>query len=185
MHFGSVSLTDEPARGATLYAVETAKAHGALVSYDPNYRASLWGDERSAVRQLLEPLGMADVLKVSDGELRLLTGTEDLEAGAARLAGYGVPLVIVTLGGEGAFYRFKGRTGRVPGVKCAVCDTNGAGDTFFGAVLARLAAFPGLDALEAGELEGIIALANRAASITVSRPGAIPAMPRLGELFPT
>ena len=41
-HVGSLSLTDEPARSTTLAAIKTAKAAGALISYDPNYRASLW-----------------------------------------------------------------------------------------------------------------------------------------------
>ena len=49
LHFGSVSLTAEPARTATLEAARTAKASGAWVSYDPNYRASLWPDEETAV----------------------------------------------------------------------------------------------------------------------------------------
>ena len=79
LHFGSVSLTTDPARSATLYAAETAKKHGAIISYDPNYRASLWSDEATAIEAMLEPLGLVDVLKVSDEELPLLTGTEDLE----------------------------------------------------------------------------------------------------------
>ena len=56
LHFGSVSLTAEPARSATLYAAKTAKELGAAVSYDPNYRASLWPDEETAVERMLEPL---------------------------------------------------------------------------------------------------------------------------------
>ena len=77
LHFGSVSLTTDPARTATLYAAETAKKHGAIISYDPNYRASLWSDEATAIQRMLEPLPMVDVLKVSDEEGPLLTGTED------------------------------------------------------------------------------------------------------------
>ena len=49
-HFGSLSLTDEPARQATLFAVKKAKENGALISYDPNYRAPLWPDEETAKR---------------------------------------------------------------------------------------------------------------------------------------
>ena len=80
LHFGSVSLTTDPARSATLYAAKTARENGALISYDPNYRASLWSDEATAIERMLEPLPMVDVLKVSDEELPLLTGTSDLEA---------------------------------------------------------------------------------------------------------
>ena len=182
LHFGSVSLTAEPARSATLYAAKTAKARGALISYDPNYRPSLWPDEATAVARMMEPLPLVDVLKVSDEELPLLTGTEDPEAGSAILAEKGIALVLITLGAKGAFYRFKGQTGHIPGVPCTVGDTNGAGDTFFGAALSQLAKLPSLDALDIPELERVVALANKAASITTSRHGAIPAMPTLEEL---
>ncbi len=183
LHFGSVSLTAEPARSATLYAAKTAKAHGAIISYDPNYRASLWSSEALAVERMLEPLGMVDVLKVSDEELPLLTGTDDLDAGSKLLADKGIRLVLVTLGANGAYYRFDGKTGHVPGVKCQVGDTNGAGDTFFGAALSQLAKFESLDAVSISDLETIVAIANKAASLTTSRHGAIPAMPTYDEVF--
>lgn len=182
LHFGSVSLTAEPARTATLEAARTARALGARISYDPNYRASLWSDEATAVQRMLEPLPLVDILKVSDEELPLLTGFTDPEAGSAKLAALGPRLVLVTLGADGAFFRFGELTGHVPGVPCAVGDTNGAGDTFFGAALSRLARREGLDGLNAGELEEILAFANKAASITTSRHGAIPAMPTLEEM---
>lgn len=183
LHFGSVSLTTDPARSATLYAAETAKKHGAIISYDPNYRASLWSDEATAIERMLDPLGLVDVLKVSDEELPLLTGTTDLEAGSQILADKGIRLVLVTLGANGAFYRFDGKTGHVPGVKVKVGDTNGAGDTFFGATLAQLAKFERLDDITTDALEQIISVSNKAASITTSRHGAIPAMPSFEEVF--
>ena len=175
VHFGSVSLTAEPAR--------TARELGKLVSYDPNYRASLWPDQRTAVERMREPLVMVDILKVSDEELPLLTGTEDLERGTALLAEKGIALIFVTLGPNGAFYRFNGQTGHVPGVPCKVGDTNGAGDTFFGAALSQLVKHERLEDISIPELERIAAFANRAASITTSRHGAIPAMPSLEEVL--
>ena len=182
LHFGSVSLTAEPARTATLRAAETARQQGVWVSYDPNYRASLWPDEASAVRSMLAPLPLADILKVSDEELPLLSGTADPSEGSRRLMAMGPKLVLVTLGAHGAFYRFAGGTGHVPGVPCVVGDTNGSGDTFFGAALSRLAKLRSLEALTIPELERILAFANKAASITTSRHGAIPAMPTLAEV---
>ena len=183
LHFGSVSLTTDPARGATLYAAKTAKGHGAIISYDPNYRASLWNSQAEAVEAMLEPLPMVDVLKVSDEELPLLTGTEDLEAGSKILADKGISLVLVTLGANGAYYRFKGCTGHVPGIRVKVGDTNGAGDTFFGAALSQLAKFEKLEDVTVAGLEKIIAVANKAAALTTSRHGAIPAMPSAKEVF--
>jgi fructokinase len=132
---------------------------------------------------MLEPLSMVDVLKVSDEELPLLTGTEDLEAGSKILADQGIALVLVTLGANGAFYRFGSQTGHIPGIKVKVGDTNGAGDTFFGATLAQLARFEKLEDMTVTELENIIAIANKAAALTTSRHGAIPAMPSREEVF--
>lgn len=182
LHFGSVSLTAEPARSATLHAARSAKGMGALVSYDPNYRANLWPDRQTAVARMQEPLELVDILKVSDEELPLLTGTDNLESGAAVLAEKGIPLIFVTCGSNGAFYRFKGQTGHVNGVPCKVGDTNGAGDTFFGAALSQLVKHEKLEDITAAELERIVAFANKAASITTSRHGAIPAMPTLAEM---
>lgn len=182
-HFGSVSLTCEPAYSATLYAAQKAKENGAILSYDPNYRASLWPDKQTAIVRMQEPLTLVDVLKVSDEELPLLTGTTDLEAGSAILAAKGIRLVLVTLGAKGSFYWYQGHTGQVPGVPCKVGDTNGAGDTFFGAFLSRLAKHSDLHTLTILELEEMLAFANRAASITTSRHGAIPAMPMLEEVL--
>jgi len=183
LHFGSVSLTTDPARSATLHAARTAKQFGAIISYDPNYRASLWSDEATAIQRMLEPLNMVDVLKVSDEELPLLTGTDDLDKGSQILADKGIALVLVTLGANGAYYRFGSHTGHIPGVKVKVGDTNGAGDTFFGATLAQLAKFEKLADITVPELETIITIANKAAALTTSRHGAIPAMPTYDEVF--
>lgn len=182
LHFGSVSLTREPARTTTLCAAETARALGAVITYDPNYRANLWPNRDTAIRRMRKPLDMVDILKISDEELPLLADTDDLEAGTAALAEHGIRLILVTLGPNGVFYRFGGKTGTVPGVPCTVGDTNGAGDTFFGAFLSRLSRLDGPDCLTADTLEEMLAFANKAASITTSRRGAIPAMPTLEEM---
>ena len=127
------------------------------------------------------PLPLVDILKVSDEELPLLTGTTDCENGTAQLAQNGIRLIFVTLGANGVCYRFGEKTGRVAGVPCKVGDTNGAGDTFFGAALSKLCKEE-LDTLTVDKLEGILTFANKAASITTSRHGTIPAMPTLEEI---
>lgn len=184
LHFGSVSLTAEPSRSATLAAVRRAKDLGAVISYDPNYRADLWPDKATACDWMKRPLDMVDILKVSEEELFLLSGSSCLEAGTKELTRRGVTLVLVTLGDKGAFYRMGDHTGHADAVPTQVADTNGAGDTFLGAVLSRLAcrAHPPLESLTVSELETILCFANHAASITCSRSGAIPAMPTLDEL---
>ena len=181
VHFGSVSLTADPSRTATLDAAARAKKMGAVITYDPNYRANLWKNKEEAIAQMKAPLPLVDILKVSDEELPLLTGTTDCESGTAQLAQNGIRLIFVTLGANGVFYRFGDKTGHVAGVPCKVGDTNGAGDTFFGAALSKLCKEE-LDTLTVDKLESILAFANKAASITTSRHGAIPAMPTLAEV---
>ena len=178
LHFGSVSLTAGMSRSATIFAARTAHKHGGLVSYDPNYRPALWANQAEAAEWMMIPLPLVDIIKLAEEELPLLTGTADLEEGTRILEDRGLSLIMVTLGGEGVFCRWKGETWRQPGV------TNGAGDTFLGAVLSRLCARgeKPLEGLERAELEDILAFANRAAAFTCSRSGAIPAMPTHAEL---
>ena len=181
VHFGSVSLTAEPARGSVLSAIRRAKSYGAVITYDPNYRARLWNDPREAIIAMREPLPFVDILKVSEEELPLLSGSEDWEEGSRRLMEKGISLILVTLGEAGCFYRLGHLTGRVPGVPAKVVDTNGAGDTFFGATLSKLCR-EDLSQLSTARLEAILTFANRAASLSTTRAGAIPAMPSLGEV---
>ena len=97
---------------------------------------------------------------------------------------YDIKLVLVTLGAKGAYYRFKDMGGVAEGVKVTVADTNGAGDTFFGAFLSRLAHMKKYNPSELSkeDIKQALAFANRAAAITTSRSGAIPAMPTLDEV---
>lgn len=185
LHFGSVSLTDEPSRTATLSAVRRARALGATITYDPNYRQRLWNSEAEAVEQMKKPLSLVDILKVSDEEILLICETDNIEEAARQLCEkYSIALVLVTLGAKGAYYRFKDYDGVVPGVKVTVADTNGAGDTFFGAFLSRMAYMKKYNPskLSKKDIEQVLAFANRAAAITTSRSGAIPAMPTLDEV---
>lgn len=184
LHFGSVSLTAEPARTATLGVAQRARELGILLSYDPNYRANLWPDRDTAVARMKEPLSLCHVLKLAEEELELLTGTGDLEGGSLALQQtYGIPLIVVTLGEGGSFYRLGDRTGRVAAQTVRVADTNGAGDTFLGALLSRLVLSGGLKGLTPEGLEEQLDFANRAAALTCTRPGAIPAMPVLEEVM--
>lgn len=186
LHVGSLSMTTSPGREACEVAVTTAKNKGVIISYDPNYRAALWDSEEHAIEMMKKLLPLADILKVSDEEMLMLTGTEDFEEGSRILAEYGPKLVLVTLGSKGVFVRHGDHAEVVPGFRVKVADTNGAGDTFFGAVLRRISARDAEGGLLADlgedELRSIVTYANKAASITCSRHGAIPAMPTAEEV---
>ena len=83
-HFGSLSLTDEPSRSTTQEAVRIARESGALITFDPNYRAPLWKSESEAAEQMLWGVKHADVVKISEEEMKLLLN-ETPEEGARRL----------------------------------------------------------------------------------------------------
>ena len=186
LHFGSVSMTEDPSRTATFNSALRAKNMGATITYDPNYRASLWDSVDDALVQMKMPLSIVDILKISNEELPLIADTDDPEEGTKLLSErYGIPLILLTLGAKGAYYRFGDCTGLCEGVKVKVADTNGAGDTFFGAFLsgmARLGKYKPSE-LSEDEIRELVIFANKAASITTSRSGAIPAMPTLDEVM--
>lgn len=182
LHIGSLSMTNSPSKEACEEAVKYAKENGAIISYDPNYRAALWDTEDHAVEMMKSLLPYADILKVSDEEMSMLTMVGDFEEGSRILAEYGAGIVLVTLGADGVFVRMGSKTATVPGFKVDVADTNGAGDTFLGAMLMQIAT--GMTGSEGvwTQLLGMVRYANKAASITCSRHGAIPAMPTADEL---
>lgn len=184
-HFGSLSMTEEPVLSATRFAVETARKSGCLISFDPNYRPTLWAGPEEA-RSRIEPvLEHVDILKVSEEEAEWLTGEKTVEKAAAALKARGISLVFVTLGAKGAFFSGIKAEGSVPSPDGRCVDTTGAGDSFFGAVLASLNRFGNEDikeGLDRETLEKITQYANRAATLTVGRKGAIPALPTKEEL---
>ena len=183
LHVGSLSLTDEPARGATFAAVERAKAAGAVISYDPNYRAALWRDAETAAAHMRSMVPYADVMKLSDEETALLTGETDPAAAVAVLLGQGVKCAAVTLGADGALTATADGTRRVPGFSVeAVVDTTGAGDAFWGGFLHRMLALDKApEELTADEAADCARWGNATAAVCVTRRGAIPAMPEPAE----
>ena len=184
LHFGSVSLTGEPSRSATLSAVKSARKAGRIVSYDPNYRPLLWEDAGTAKRQMAAGLKLADIVKVSEEEMTLLTGETDLEKGSAALARFGASLIFVSLGAGGAFYRSGDRCASLPAYDVKTIDTNGAGDAFLGAALFRLRGktLEEIRSLKDAELKDILLFANAAGALATTKNGAIPAMPSLEEI---
>lgn len=179
LHFGSISLTDELCRCATLKAIQVAKDAGAVISYDPNYRAPLWNSQEEAVQQMKAGLDFADIVKLSEEELTLLTGETDLHAGARAIQQYGVSLVLITLGKKGAYYRLGEHSNTLSTYDVHTIDTNGAGDAFTGAVHFGLKgkSVEEIRSLPIAELEEILDYANAVGSLVTSKNGAIPAMP--------
>ena len=187
-HFGTLSMTHPGVREATKYAVETAKAAGALVSFDPNLREPLWESLEVAKEQVLYGLGKCDVLKISDNEIQWLTGEEDFDAGVEKIRErYPITLILVSMGREGsrAYYRWgtpeQVRVEVQPYLQEATIETTGAGDTFCGCVLHYILEH-GLDKLTAEGITEMLKFANAAASVITTRKGALRVMPELAEI---
>lgn len=102
-HIGSLSLTDQPARDTTFYAVKRAKNKGSIISYDPNYRSSLWENEEIAKEHMRSLLPYVDIMKISDEETELLSGYENVIEAAEELYRQGVKIVAITLGRNGTY----------------------------------------------------------------------------------
>lgn len=182
-HFGSLSLTDEPARSATFAALKIAKENGVVVSYDPNYRAPLWKNEETAKEYMLRGLEYADILKISDSEVSFLFGDMDYNDAARMLLRRGVKLVFITLGGEGAVYGGAAGTGAVGAYSANVVDTTGAGDCFTAGVLYRfIKDGKKFDELTLCDMHVYADFACAAASLCVEQKGGIPSMPGLEQV---
>jgi len=174
-HFGTLSLTGEPARSATQQAVAYAKEKGKIISFDPNLRKPLWDDLEEARRQILWGLEQADIVKISDEEVEFLWGISP-EEGARKLhEEFGVTLAFVTLGPKGCYYSNGRETGEVETPKgLNVIDTTGAGDIFGGSVLSRiLLSGKDITAITGEELEKMTRFACCAASLSTQRSGGI------------
>ena len=184
LHFGTLSMTNEPARDATYKAVEYAAGHGKLISFDPNLRKPLWDDLDEAKRQMLWGLKHADIVKISDEETEFLFGIAPEEAAKHIIDSFGVRLVYVTCGAEGCFYRTKTASGFVKALSgIAVKDTTGAGDIFGGSAMYGLLRAGGVpEKLTAEELENIVSFACASAGLSTTRAGGISSVPELGEV---
>ena len=174
-HFGTLSLTDEPARTTTYKAVEYAKNAGKLITYDPNLRKPLWKSLEEAKKQLIWGMTMADVVKISDEEVAFLWGLGVEEGADYILKNFGVKLVFVTCGADGCFFKNAVASGKVPSLKnIKVVDTTGAGDIFGGsAVYKLLQTGKAPETLNEDELREVVTFACTSAGLSTTKPGGI------------
>jgi len=184
LHFGTLSLTDEPAASATRKAIAYAKAAGKLLTFDPNLRKPLWKSMEQAAEAMKWGLSQADVVKISDEEVDFLFGMGVREGAAHILKEYGVKLVFVTCGPDGCWFQNKTACGHVPGLSgISVVDTTGAGDIFGGsAVYQILKSGKAPETLTEDELRQIVGFACTAAGLSTTRHGGISSVPMLEEI---
>lgn len=182
VHTGSIAAVIKPGGQQVLEIVRSVRDR-ATVSYDPNLRPVLMGspdETRPVVEDLID---VSDVVKVSDEDLAWMEPGSDPRDVARRWLSRGPSLVVVTLGGEGAFaVTAGGHETHVPAPKVTVADTVGAGDSFMGGLLDGLGHAGLLGAenrqalrdIDPATVESVLGQAIKIAAITVSRPGANP-----------
>jgi sugar/nucleoside kinase (ribokinase family) len=194
LHIGSISLIAEPSRSATLRAVEMARAGGALISFDVNYRSSLWPQPEQAINTITAMFSQTHLVKVNEDELRLLTGTDDPVAGSQIILAHGPTACMVTQGAKGSFMRVGDEIAFVPAFAVETVDAIGCGDAFMAGVLVCLAS-PHSPADTPGQAEALwpnrlnwmilrrsLRYGSAVGALTARKQGVIPALPTAAEV---
>ncbi|MDI9481780.1 MAG: carbohydrate kinase [Bacillota bacterium] len=185
-HFGSVSMTSEPARGTTLYAVKTAKENGALISYDPNLRELLWGSLSEAKEVILSAMRYCDIVKISEEELYFLTGIDHIENAMLQFMkqNNALKILVVTMGSRGCKAIYGQNILTEAGFDVKTIDTVGAGDTFWGAFLYQIISGNlNIECPDKKILSKALIFSNAAGALSTIKHGAIPAMPALDDIL--
>ena len=177
-HVGSLSMTNEPARSATIKALELAKEAGCVMSYDPNYRDSLWVNAELASVQMRSLVRFMDLIKISAEECPLLTDFDKPEDAAKDLLSKGAKAVVVTLDADGAYVATADGGKIVESFRVDAVDTTGAGDSFWGGFLCAFCeSGKKPEELTLDDVAAFARFGNAVASLCVRKRGAIPAMP--------
>lgn len=182
-HFGSLSLGQEPSRSATLEATRIAREAGALISFDVNYRPTLWSSPEQAYDQVMATIPHVDLLKVNEVELALLAGSEDLDTATKILLEMGPDLCVVTLGPDGSYFRVAEGGEHIPAFKVQTVDAVGCGDAFVAGLLCQLVVGADWrDQLTRARMRDVLRYANAVGSLTATKQGVIPALPTADQV---
>lgn len=171
VHLGSLMLSEKRGRELADRIIEKTRAAGKTLSFDVNFRLDLYGSVKEAVCAYMPYVAAADILKFSEDEIKAFTGECDLESAAAKVYKKG-SLLLITLGSNGSMYVYNDMRGIVETEKVKPVDTTGAGDAFFGAVLANLDG-KNLKTLTREEIENALAAGNRAGAAATQFMGAV------------
>lgn len=184
-HFGTLSLTDDPARSATYKAVSYAKEKGKMITFDPNLRKPLWKDLETAKKQILWGLKQADVVKISDEEVEFLFGCKPEQGAEYILREFGVKLVFVTCGANGCYFKNENACGWVPALQAIhVIDTTGAGDIFGGSAVWKILQIGQRpEDLSTEQLCDIVKFACTSAGLSTTKSGGISSVPTLQTII--
>jgi fructokinase len=178
LHFGSISLIPEPS-GGTYEALLKKASKTRVISLDPNIRPTLITEKPKHLKRLKRLIAMADIVKISDEDVKWMTGSSDFKKVAKGWLKSGAKVVAVTQGGEGCHVFTTSVSFTLAAPKVKVADTVGAGDTFTAGFLSHLSRHKRLTkkavaVLDEPSLRAAAEFAMQCAAVTVSRFGADP-----------
>ncbi|CAD5556187.1 aminoimidazole riboside kinase [Escherichia coli] len=181
LHLCSIALSAEPSRTSAFTAMTAIRHAGGFVSFDPNIREDLWQDEHLLRLCLRQALQLADVVKLSEEEWRLISGKTQNDRDICALAKeYEIAMLLVTKGAEGVVVCYRGQVHHFAGMSVNCVDSTGAGDAFVAGLITGLSS-TGLSTDER-EMRRIIDLAQRCGALAVTAKGAMTALPCRQEL---
>ncbi len=168
------------ALATTRKGVELAKEKGAIIAIDANIRPLRWSSEENCRETIISFFEDAHILKLTDEELFFLTQTDNLQDGIEILNQYLVPIVLITVGADGAYAVLNGEVIHVPTERVEAVDTTGAGDAFMAGVL-RTVHYNGLPTTQ-DELIKCVSFGNKLGAFAATKAGALSALPKLVEV---
>ena len=180
-HFGSaMSFMDKPLEKTYYQLLDYALKNNKTITFDPNYRDVIFKDNQEYfIKHSKHFVSVSDVVKVSDEEAMLISGEKDLMKAIKVLVDLGAKYVICTLGKEGSILASSKQVELIPVTPVKMVDATGAGDSFIGAVLAKIA---NADKLDYTTLKEYIIFGNKVGAITVQKYGALDSIPYLHEI---
>ena len=185
VHFGSATaLLEGRLRETYLELIDLCREKNIFVSFDPNYRIDLWRNNEDEFKSLsLQCISKSDFIKLSEEELYLLSGCDELHAAVDALPRPEFSILCITLGSRGTLVDAGSRR-IIESVRIKSIDSTGAGDAFTGACLLKAAEIPDAFSLSSDEtaLNDIIAFSNKVGAIVCTKLGAISAIPTLAEV---
>lgn len=184
IHFGSLSLTNEPSASTTKKVINHALKHQVWVNYDPNYRALLWSKEESAKKEMIWGMQHCNSLKISLEELIFLKEDEDQSFDQFLGQFKQLHYAFITNGEHGVYLWKKGELVDVNGYKLNdTIDTTGAGDIFGGLMMYFLLSHhEHLKDLSLKDLQVAARFANVGAALSTTKHGGLTSIPTLEEI---
>ncbi len=179
LHFGSISLLQEPAASTYLRLFERFRNSGVPISFDPNVRPSMVSDKESYIKMVRRIISGSNIVKLSDDDLQFLVERDSVKTMAEKLPIKDDGLLVVTKGKQGAGILFKNNWTEIPGISVKIAETTGCGDSFMAGLISEIMR----ENADFSRIERMVTFANACAALVATRIGAANAMPYRQEVL--